>query len=248
MRLSRPEEEQEKIQTGFHAGNRLQPWCLKEGWAGRRWSRPALCGWGHTQAIFQELSPEGRAGRVSREWRGQHGRHPPAQVGQFRSPGAEGRALGARGRWRGGRPCRTRPGYPLQPLSSDSRGRMERWATSVSLASCRGKSCVGPQDAALVLPILLLPSPTSERTTRGPGCRKSPRGLLPLVPALSKHVSGVTFQRRLIRIDVCSDFFLVPKWYHTVDITGYIHPQPGGQGVRAVLTAMLLTAKTFGTI
>lgn len=117
---------------------------------------------------------------MSREWRGQHGRHLPAQVGRFRSPGAEGRALGARGRWRGGRPRRTRPGYPLQPLSLDSRGRMEHWATSVSHASCPGKSCFCPQDAALVLPILLLPSPTSEKTTRGPGCRTSPRGFAPL--------------------------------------------------------------------
>ena len=47
---------------------------------------------------------------------------------------------------------------------------------------------------------------------------------------------------------MCPDFFLVPKWYRTVNITGYIHPQLGGQDVRAVLAAMLLTAKTFGTI
>lgn len=163
---------------------------------------------------------------MSKEWREQPEGHLPAQVGQFRSPGAEGRALGTRRRWRwrGGRPPRTRPGYPLQPLSSDVRGRMERWATTVSHASFRGKSRICPQDAGLGLPILLLPSPTllvllgSERTTRGPVCRKSPRGLLPLVSVSSKHFPCVTFQRCLIRIEVCSAFVLgahmVPDCLH----------------------------------
>lgn len=163
---------------------------------------------------------------MSREWRGQPEGHLPAQVGQFRPPGAEERALGTRRRWRwsGGRPPRTRPGYPLQPLSSDVRGRMERWATSVSHTSYWGKSCVCPPDAGLVLPILL-PSPPqllvllgSERTSRGPVCRKSPRGLLPLVSVPSKHFSCVTFQRCLIRIEVCSAFILgaqvVPHCLH----------------------------------
>ena len=58
----------------------------------------------------------------------------------------------------------------------------------------------------------------SERTSRGPVCRKSPRGLLPLVSVPSKHFSCVTFQRCLIRIEVCSAFVLgaqvVPHCLH----------------------------------
>ena len=190
---------------------------------------------------------------MSKEWREPPEGHLPAQVGQFRSPAAEGRALGTRRRWRwrGGRPPRTRPGSPLQPLSSDVRGRMERWATTVSHANYRGKSRICPQDAGLVLWILLLPSPTllvllgSERTTRGPVCQKSPRGPLPLSQASTFLVSpsrGVLSGYRCVLPS-----FLVPKWYRTVCITGYIHPQQRSLRVKAVMAAMLLTAKIFGT-
>lgn len=129
-------------------------------------------------------------------------------MGQFRPPEAEGRALGTRRRWRwsGGRPPRTRPGYPLQPLSSDVRGRMERWATSVSRKLLGQELCLpsgrrpGPPNPSAPPPPTSSP-PWIRKDLKGSSVSEEPKGAAPLSfcpkqALLLCHFPEVSYQDR----------------------------------------------------